>query len=77
MRRFRYVRGVHTEKRLLQTLQEERVSIPSEGAMKVQTDVKAGGLLGCGGLLSIDIDIDINLSLGGCQRCGSKGHSKC
>ncbi len=35
--------------------------------MKVQTDVKAGGLLG----LCLDIDIDIDLSLfggGGCYR---------
>ena len=31
--------------------------------MKVQTDVKAGGLLG----LCIDIDIKINLGGGGCK----------
>ena len=38
--------------------------------MKVQTDVKAGGLLGCGGL-SVDIDIKIGLNLGGgsCNPC--------
>jgi hypothetical protein len=41
--------------------QDQRLSIPSEGAMKVQTDVKAGfGLLG----ILVDIDIDINLGGG-------------
>ena len=33
--------------------------------MKVQTDVKAGGLLD----LCLDIDIDLDLSLFGCGGC--------
>lgn len=49
--------------------QDQRLSIPSEGATKVQTDVKAGG-----GLLGILIDIDIDLG-GGCG-CGQRKRIK-
>jgi hypothetical protein len=46
--------------------------LSAEGSMKVQTDVKAGGLLG----LCLDIDIDLDLSLFGCGGCYRKPRRK-
>jgi hypothetical protein len=44
------------------------------GAMKVQTDVKAGGLLG----LDVDIDIDIDIDLFGCNKgCHNSCRRRC
>ena len=60
MARPKYRRSEHESTSL--PSQDQRLSIPSEGAMKVQTDVKAGF-----GLLGILVDIDINLG-GGCAR---------
>ena len=47
--------------------QEQRLSIPSAGDTKIQTDVKdVGGLPGIP--FDIDLDIDIDLGLGGGRR---------
>jgi hypothetical protein len=54
---------------------QERDALPelsTEGSMKVQTDVKAGGLLD----LCLDIDIDLSLSLFGCGGCYRKPRRK-
>ena len=47
--------------------QEQRLSIPSAGDMKIQTDVKnVGGLPGIP--FDLDLDIDIDLGVGGRRR---------
>jgi hypothetical protein len=56
-------------------MKEERIDPLFSGgsAMKVQTDVKAGGLLGLD--LDIDIDIDVDVDFGGCG-CGRKHYRR-
>ena len=59
----RRFRPSETEKRF-SPLQGQRLSLPSEGAMKVHTDVPESGGLRPN---RVDIDIDIDITPGGCR----------